>query len=692
MGIPFTKDEKDIEEARWSGISYRSTDSNSIYFIEKNHALESSPEMVKNKPIKNWPLHVPGSFGFSSPKLDGMEHWETPKINACHEDEILDPRITKLSSYYSAAMNEIVTPSASKHENTSKKVMTSIMASNQVNNTLKKLEKTKRAAQKCPSHGMSSSPEVIYQQGDDKVLNLVIKTEDSVSDSIRICEQEKKLISTQFARLSMSHATPEEYSSTDSEAYLSVRSVKTRSYDQTCASGMLPQKSTMDNSLPFAESTGQETANFRILAIEEKRKKFLEKEVRSSKISEIQDFIISNIDDVNNFALLSRNKSNVSSSGNLNHSIPIHLPAEDYSIALKKASWSRESTNYHGLLDGILRSIPDSPRHESFITKILPISLRSSIPSSPTYKLNPLSSESLYWERQMRWETARRRSPKKLKRKWSKQTVTNILKLMEIVRRVMDKKSYYTVFRYNNGRTNPRKELILSLIWTTMLLCFHKEYEDWGTKFLGFTIDPYFSLSFIHYFGIALGFLLYMQAKASSARWWEGRVQWQTIIENSKRLAVLLNTHLQCPRLSRYGTRMIIANLICMRNCMQDKYDDVWQEELLKILDWKTVDKIMDQPRRLRYLSVLYGFQRIIWVCIDHKLLPREVIRDINPTIVTISNSLGACNRIRITKLPWIIAVHLQLMLFVLIGVLPLSLVGIQKQGNWEFVNITKYS
>jgi len=701
MEIPCTNDKKVNEKRGSSGIFYQSTDSNSVYFIEKKYALESNSEMVNTRPINNLLSHVPGAFGSSNTtKFDGKEHLEIQNVNASNEDEVLLPEIRNMSSSNSETMNEIVTTSASKHENTSIKVMTSIMAGSQANNSFtnlsvsvehlaaKELEKAKLAPQKCPSHGKSSSSEVTHKQGEDKVLYLSSEAEDGDSDSIRFCEQEKKLISTQFARLPLSCATTEESSSTHSEAYFGVRSVKTGSNDLTCSSGIIPQKWTIDNSLPFVVSTGQEMANFGISPIE-KREKVLEKEVRPSKVSEIQDFFISNFYEVNNFAFFSTNNSNLNSSSNLKHSQPIHLPPAAW--FLKKASLSRESTDYRGLLNGILRSIPDSPKRESLISRLL-LSLSSSLPTSQTYKGSFTPSGSLYWERKLRSETARRRSQKKFKRKWNKQSVANILELMETVGKVMNKKSYYTVFRYNNGRTDPRKELILSLIWTTMFLCLHKEYWDWGTKFLGFTFDPYVSTSFIHYFGIALGFLLCMQAQASSARWWEGRVQWQTIIENSKRLAVLLNTHLQCPRLSRYGTRLILANLICVRNCMQDKYDVVWEEELLKVLDWKTVDKMMNQPRRLRSLSVLYGFQRIIYVSIDHKLLPSDVTRDINPTIVTISNSHGACNRIRITKLPWIIAVHLQFMLFVFIGVLPISLVEAQKHGKWEFVAITKIS
>merc|ERR1719204_1748402 len=129
------------------------------------------------------------------------------------------------------------------------------------------------------------------------------------------------------------------------------------------------------------------------------------------------------------------------------------------------------------------------------------------------------------------------------------------------------------------------------------------------------------------YFTIALGFLLYMQAGATSRRWWEGRVQWQRITETSKRLVLLLNTHLSCLRLTRYGTQMILANTICLRNLMQDRLDHVWERDLLEVMDVEKVDQIMKCPKRLRYLALLYGFQRLIQLSIETKILPKEVVR-----------------------------------------------------------------
>merc|ERR1719193_1778349 len=296
-----------------------------------------------------------------------------------------------------------------------------------------------------------------------------------------------------------------------------------------------------------------------------------------------------------------------------------------------------------------------------------------------------VNSGSLYWETDMRKKTFRRRWRKKRKRRWGKVSVERIEQKIRQVNKVNDKKTYYSVFCHSNGRTFPLRGMFFSLSWTTIFLCFHKNYFDWGTKLLGKSFDPWFSYSFFDYFGVALGYLLYMQAEASSTRWWEGRVQWQSIMENSKRLTVLINTHHACLRSSKYGTRLILGLAICVRNLLQNKYDPVWEEEMLEVLDELTVNRIMKQPRRLRYLAVLYSLQRIVEVAIESGIMPREVVRDINPTIMSIGQSMGGCNRIRMTKLPWIISVHLQFMYFVFLLFLPMALVGVEKYSEWGF-------
>lgn len=147
------------------------------------------------------------------------------------------------------------------------------------------------------------------------------------------------------------------------------------------------------------------------------------------------------------------------------------------------------------------------------------------------------------------------------------------------------------------------------------------------------------------------------------------------IMENNKRLTILLNTHLNCLHLSKFGTKMIIAHIVCVLNFLNDKCDDTWERELREWLDEKTRLRIMSNSRRLRPLAVLYGFQRIIELCIVYRILAREVVRDINPILVSLSASFDACNRSRLTQLPWIMAVHLNFVVIAFLAILPLTLI-----------------
>jgi len=287
--------------------------------------------------------------------------------------------------------------------------------------------------------------------------------------------------------------------------------------------------------------------------------------------------------------------------------------------------------------------------------------------------------QDFFWDQDMYAATIRRRNRSRRKRAWDKLNIQRIIENMDKVGQIVDTKSYYSVFRLNNGRTEPCQELFLSFIWTSVFLCLHKNYGDLCSKLLNFPFEPWYDPNLNIYFGVALGYLLYMQAASSSKRWVEARVQWQSIIDNSKRLALLLCTNLSSLRLAKYGTRLILGHTICVRNYLQERADLAWKENMLEVLDKKFVGKIMGYQRDLRHLAVVYGLQRLVEYSIEKKILPKEVIRDINPTLVQMGHSLGACNRIRNTKLPWIIYLHLQFILCVFIIALPLSLEGLHK-------------
>lgn len=263
---------------------------------------------------------------------------------------------------------------------------------------------------------------------------------------------------------------------------------------------------------------------------------------------------------------------------------------------------------------------------------------------------------------------------KKRMRKHEKRDIMRMIKRINKIRN--SRTNYYQNFFYASGRTSPWRNVFALLIWTTIVLGLHKNHIDLGQRLFGQPITPEISSSIPDLLGIALGYLLFMQACVSSRRWWRGRIEWQTIMENNKRLTVLLNTHLSSIHLSDFGTRMIVAHTMSVWCFLQDKDSEVWHEELSNVLDKRTIARIMINSRRLRPLAVLYGFQRVIEICIRNRILPKEVVRDINPILVSLSNSFDACNRSRIAQFPWVMAIHLNFVVFIFLLMLPLTLVA----------------
>merc|ERR1712060_869698 len=79
----------------------------------------------------------------------------------------------------------------------------------------------------------------------------------------------------------------------------------------------------------------------------------------------------------------------------------------------------------------------------------------------------------------------------------------------------------------------------------------------------------------------------------------------------------------------------------------------------------------------------------MIEISICEEILPRDAARDINPMLVSLSNSFDACNRSRIAQFPYIMAIHLSFVVFVFLLSLPLTLVV--EPSKYKMVNINQY-
>jgi len=247
--------------------------------------------------------------------------------------------------------------------------------------------------------------------------------------------------------------------------------------------------------------------------------------------------------------------------------------------------------------------------------------------------------------------------------------------------------NYYTNFLQITGRVNPWLKVLILIVWTTIVLSLHRDYGAIGGNYITLEINSIAP----NYLGMSLGYLLYMQAIVSSRRWWQGRVEWQMLMNKNKGLAIDFNTKLRFVKLTRFGCRLIVAHSTSVWCFLQDKDDKGWYRELSHVLKTETITKIMRFSRRLRPIAILYAFQRMIEICIVEGILPRDAARDINPILVSLSNSFDACNRSRIAQFPWIMAVHLNFVVFMYLVLLPLTLVVKDPEYNRVDVDLYHY-
>jgi len=277
---------------------------------------------------------------------------------------------------------------------------------------------------------------------------------------------------------------------------------------------------------------------------------------------------------------------------------------------------------------------------------------------------------------------------KRRRQKYQKRNLVRMQKRIYQMRNI--KGNYYSNFLHITGRVEPKHSILLLVGWTTIVLVLHRNYI--GFKLFGLDMSLEIPSNAPLYLGIALGYLLYMQASISSRRWWQGRIEWQRLMSNNQLLAIEVNTKLHFPRLTKFGSRLILAHTISVWCFLQDKDDEGWYRELSNILDKKTIARIMINSRRLRPLAILYAFQRIFEICVINGILQREVLRDINPILLRLSTSFDACNRSRIAQFPWIMAIHLSFVVFIYLVLLPLTFVNVSvRDSNYNNVAIEQY-
>jgi putative membrane protein len=172
-----------------------------------------------------------------------------------------------------------------------------------------------------------------------------------------------------------------------------------------------------------------------------------------------------------------------------------------------------------------------------------------------------------------------------------------------------------------------------------------------------FDIMPRLHSGIFSLLGIVLSILLVFRTNTAYDRWWEGRKQWGSLVNNTRTLATLLQAALPASdRESRFYFAKHIANFaIALREHLRA---GVKLEELVH-LDPEELETLKQKQHKPNHIGLwIYGKIRTIN---GAGALSDADIIVIKPQYEALIDILGACERIKKTPIPFSYAVYLKI-------------------------------
>jgi putative membrane protein len=185
-----------------------------------------------------------------------------------------------------------------------------------------------------------------------------------------------------------------------------------------------------------------------------------------------------------------------------------------------------------------------------------------------------------------------------------------------------------------------------------------------------FRIDSGINWSVFSLLGIVLSILLVFRTNTAYERWWEGRKQWGSLVNNTRSLAI--NLHAALPK-GNDGDRLFFARHIsnfCI--ALKDHLrDGVKVNELIDLDPLETVhlNKAEHKPNLIAY----WIYERIQQIYLNKDLTDADLL-NIKSHHHAMVDILGACERIKRTPIPFSYAVYIKVYITLYGLMLPIGL------------------
>ncbi|MBU2912863.1 MULTISPECIES: bestrophin family protein [Reichenbachiella] len=179
-------------------------------------------------------------------------------------------------------------------------------------------------------------------------------------------------------------------------------------------------------------------------------------------------------------------------------------------------------------------------------------------------------------------------------------------------------------------------------------------------------------LSFHSILGIFLGLFLVLRTNTAYDRWWEGRKLWGQLVNNTRNLAIKVNTYTEDKETRAFFREMIPNITMAIKEHLRDSR--IIGE--MEITDDKTREDIIASDHRPNYIAnLLYKKAREMKQNGDISELEYHAM---DKELKSFSDIYGACERIHSTPIPYSYSMFIKKFVFFYIFTLPFGLV-------WQF-------
>jgi len=242
-------------------------------------------------------------------------------------------------------------------------------------------------------------------------------------------------------------------------------------------------------------------------------------------------------------------------------------------------------------------------------------------------------------------------------------------------------KAWFSIIFHNYGKhviKTLRPTLIFMLVYTT-IICI--------------VVVTWLKLHFIstltmhQLLGIVLGLFLVFRTNTAYDRWWEGRKLWGSMVNNTRSLAIKLNSFLATTdKEDRMWFAQMIPNLPAslkehLRGKVKPEDLDLVDEDMIR-----TIEKAKHVPNTIS--TLLYN--RVTNLFTKNRITGEQLFI-LDRELKEFSEIVGACERIKNTPIPYSYSMYIKKFIFIYLITLPIGLVGDEEYITIPIVLIISY-